>query len=159
MAINKKTSDKKEVKTSTSKIEFSIQSVSTNYFSISIPKIMYDISKATIDYNLDPSIKYSLENDLALIKIKISGFVNETKEKILDTEIAFTYHVKNFKSYMKEVSKDKWDFINPSDRIFITNLLSIAVSTTRGMLIEKTKGTIIEGKMLPIVNPNTFFKQ
>ncbi len=41
--------------------------------------------------------------------------------------------------------------------IVFANFIGVLISTTRGFLIDKSQGTPIEGAMIPIVNPLTFF--
>jgi|ERR1043165_9104046 hypothetical protein len=41
--------------------------------------------------------------------------------------------------------------------VILANFIGVLISTTRGFLIVKAQGTPIEGAIIPIVTPNSFF--
>ena len=137
---------------------FAIQGIFVNNFHIRIPKITYDVRKCEITYNVSPLIKYKIQDDLALIKSELKGDIHETNEIILEAEVAFTSKVHDLNKLMTEVDKDKWDFIDQKNKGILTSLLSVSLSTLRGIVFERVKGTIMDGKFIPVVNPNIFFK-
>lgn len=51
----------------------------------------------------------------------------------------------------------KKDFNGKIPNVVLANLIGIVLSTSRGFLILKSIGTVMEGILMPIMNPNMFF--
>ncbi len=65
---------------------------------------------------------------------------------------ACIYGVDNFDEVFKKVSEDKFD---TPDQIMFT-LISISLSTLRGILYEQFRGTYLHQAYLPIMDPKLF---
>ena len=90
--------------------------------------------------------------------MQIRAAINETKEEVLSIETLFFYKAENLNNYITEDKEKGWKFKDKRHLGLLTTLIGISISTMRGIMIEKSKGTLLDGKMLPIINPNTFIK-
>lgn len=74
----------------------------------------------------------------------------KTKHTILKCSIVTLYEVLDLKEHFNVRSNIDFDMNTTLE----TSLVSIAISTSRGVLMEKTNGTLIRNIILPIVNPS-----
>ena len=49
------------------------------------------------------------------------------------------------------------DFEGKLPNVVLANLIGVVLSTSRGFLILKSVGTLMEGIIMPMINPNLFF--
>lgn len=111
-------------------------------------------------YNFDyrAQTKANVENNLIFIEliVGISGRgVDKEKEedvKVGSFEFAFAYRVDNLDEMIQVEDTHK-----RLDKTLHMSLLGITLSTTRGIILEKTANTILDKAYLPIVNPATLF--
>ncbi|MEO6302142.1 MAG: hypothetical protein ABIP51_03110 [Bacteroidia bacterium] len=145
----------------TNLIEYALKSIQVNRYAYTLPKIkIVNVDNILFDYNITPVIRYNIKESLILVFIKSEIVVKETKEKIVDSEFVFVYSTKNLESFMESTPDEQiWKFKDPKNEGLIVTLIGVSLSTTRGMLFEKTRGTIAEGAPLPIMNPQTFIKK
>lgn len=68
------------------------------------------------------------------------------KSGMIGTE--FVFQVEDWGDWLREMEDDL--AIDPT---FVTTLGGVAYSTTRGMLMARAAGTILEGCILPIIDP------
>lgn len=144
--------------TKSDNIKYKLQAIKTVNFSFSLP--LKNIDKKTsfdIEYNVSPSVKFNISNDLILVIVKIKGRIKQTEEEVLYAENSFVYHASNLKTYLVKTEKSKtWKFIDARHDELITLLIGISVSTMRGVVYEKTKGTIFQNTPIPILDPSKF---
>jgi len=149
---------KSEEKTNT-EISYGLNAIHTSKFSISLPKIKYNISgKELLDYSINPIVKFNVEKSLIVITIEVFAIIKETKERIMDAEIVFFYNAKDLKNYVVFNEEKKWSFINSKDIGLTVVLIGISFSTMRGILLERCRGTVLEAHPLPIVDPKIFLE-
>lgn len=140
-------------------ISYSLSGIKSNRFNFSTPKGKFVVEEVKIDYTINPTIKYNIEEDLIFIIINVIAKINDTEEIILDSENTFIYHAKDLKTFMEPLEDTKsWKFKDQKDEGLIVTILGISISTLRGILYEKSRGTILELKLIPIVNPSVFIK-
>jgi hypothetical protein len=97
-----------------------------------------------IKIKLSPSIK-SIEIDSS-----INIFSDQTKDLLLaDIASVGKFEILNYEEIIKEYK----GMPNPIISVFI----GVLISTTRGFLILKSKDTLIDGALIPLSNPNSFF--
>lgn len=97
-----------------------------------------------IKIKLNPSIK-SIEIDSS-----INIFSDQTKDLLLaDIASVGKFEILNYEEIIKEYK----GMPNPIISVFI----GVLISTTRGFLILKSKDTLIDGALIPLSNPNSFF--
>ncbi|MDP3830182.1 MAG: hypothetical protein Q8Q47_02855 [Ignavibacteriaceae bacterium] len=133
-------------------ISFRIKNISTLEFSIR--NIQLD---QTFDKDQFP-IQISLGTQIDPLNkfISVDTFVNifadpENKNKICGLTTRVVYEVENLQS---TVVVEGNNIKIPES--FMTTLISIALSTTRGILTAKTEGTLLHDVFMPIVNPTSF---
>lgn len=149
--------DKKE---NTPLISYSLSAIQTNRFNFSSPKINIPFDEVNVDYNITPIIKYNIKDDLILVGVNVKAKISGAEENILDAESTFIYHAKDLKTFMEPLEDtNTWKFLDAKHEGLLVAILGISISTLRGILYEKLRGTILELKLIPIVNPSTFFKK
>jgi len=102
--------------------------------------------KLKIDY------KWNIENNRFGVIVGVLYFMNyqEQKHLILETSILIHYEVYELNKHFHVRSPNDFDMDIPLE----TSLVSIAISTSRGILIEKTNGTLVRNIILPVVQPS-----
>ncbi len=105
---------------------------------------VYEV-KLKIDYRWD------FENNHFGVIVGILYLMDfeEKKHTILKSSIISQYEVYDLKEHFKVKSNNDFE-MNIS---LETSLVSIAISTARGILMERTNGTLIRNIILPLVNP------
>ena len=99
-----------------------------------------------LETRLDPAQKVSIIITTAEIK-------SDNKPDILGVlSSACIFEIINFQEIFKQVSSDKFDA--PDDIMF--TLISISLSTLRGIMFEHFKGTHLHQAYLPIMDPKAF---
>lgn len=78
----------------------------------------------------------------------------ETKEDFAELQVENTFEVRPFKDVVKLKETGVYDI--PDD--ILHNLVSLSISTVRGILFEKLKGTIVQNEVYPLINPTSFFE-
>ncbi|MGK9367941.1 hypothetical protein ACSSWA_03475 [Melioribacter sp. Ez-97] len=114
------------------------------------------IIKENINFDVKIGLGLEEKNNIIHIStfIKILKTKKNDKDKLCELITQISYQVEELKK-----------FINPDDKeiklpdILVHTLISISLSTTRGILSEKTRGTILEDIYLPILDPKKFIKQ
>lgn len=138
----------------TTKITSNIQSINcTRFITPTIPKSEREIlikSKFAFEFNIE------VKTDIATKQVTIGSFIkiySDDKKTLCLGEIDTTgvFHVENY----SEVSNG-----NPALPInAISMFVGVLIGTTRGILIERSKGTLFEGVFMPIVDATAFFRQ
>lgn len=67
--------------------------------------------------------------------------------------IEFHIHVDNFEDFIKED-----EGVNKINNLLLGTLLSIAYSTARGIVFDRTQGTHLNGVILPVIDPKELEK-
>lgn len=94
----------------------------------------------------------SEEKLACLVTIKL--VIIETREEFAELKVENIFEIKPFKDVIKSKSEDSYDI---PDTI-LHNLISLSVSTVRGILSEKLKGTVAQNEVYPLVDPSSLFK-
>lgn len=153
---------KHPVNTPLNPIKYALKEITTNRFSLKLPSKDIDPEKVIeleIKHNLSPIIKYKVDNDLIIIILKVSTFIQETDEVVMEAETAFVYHALNLKEYLEhDKEKNAWKFLDVRNEALLLTLIGISLSTMRGILHERVRGTILESAPIPILNPANFLK-
>lgn len=91
----------------------------------------------------------SIEVDIQ-VKIAENGF---EREPLLSLTTKIRFEIVNF----DKLTGDKTEKIFLPDA-FLATIIGLAISTTRGMLVEKTAGTSLSVFILPVINPMDIVK-
>ena len=134
-------------------ITFSIKEIKTLKFEIINIANDYQLIKENLQFQIHPLTFMDYEKKILGFDIIISVFLDKEKQnKICELITRISYKVLNL-----------YDLIPPDDKFsskipenFMHTLLSIALSTSRGILSAKTEGSLLNGIYLPIINPSVF---
>ena len=142
-------------------IQYGLKTIHVNKYSYTMPirKVAED-EKIGFNYNITPNVKYNLKENLILVFMQIDIVIRETTEKLVEAEFAFIYSANDLNSFVElEEETQIWKFKDEKNEGLIVTLIGVSLSTARGILFEKTRGTIIESGPLPIMNPSVFVKK
>lgn len=111
----------------------------------------YDPDK--INFNLGVNINVDPGSKLITIMFPVQIFSDETHSELLGSiHTKGEFIIKNFDELFEEHGKKL-----PMN--IIASLVGVLLSSTRGMLILLSKGTVFEKAIIPIINPVVFFSQ
>lgn len=130
-------------------IQYRLVNIDVSEFFLSNPKNKFSTKESNlVGYDFSANIAYNLELDHLIMSIGVRAKINETDEFIMNSIISFVYHVKNLSDSIKTDGKTK-----SIENKILELFLSISISTTRGIIFEKTRGSILQAEIIPIVNP------
>jgi hypothetical protein len=112
----------------------------------------------SFDFKVDFNTGFNLEEGLvkADFAINISSVSKEpTTEATSTYHFVFLFHVDDLKENA-QLAEDKSMDWNP----FLANAIaSITYSTSRGILMSRVQGTVMQDFILPVVDPNTLWNK
>ncbi len=112
-----------------------------------------DVKKLkSVDFAYEFSVSFKLDDNRGCVKLDCTIKVYSDKTLKLYLGEMESLGIFELKEYAKV--KDKFKGI-PNQ--LIANFAAILLSTTRGFLILKSRETIIDGAILPIIDARTFF--
>lgn len=138
------------------KIEFRLDNITLIQFYIKNDLSHKKINKEDIDFDIKIGMNADEKNNIINIDTLI-GMVKrnaDNKDKVCELITRISYEVKELEQFK---DPDNKEIIIPD--VLVHTLFSISLSTTRGILSEKTRGTILENVYLPILDPKKFVKQ
>ncbi|MEM3091529.1 MAG: hypothetical protein QXD05_00125 [Candidatus Pacearchaeota archaeon] len=135
----------------TEKIGFRLKKISLIKFFIENKLDSSSIDEKEIKFDI--KIGLSIDDKNSIINVDTYVELSKDNYKLCELITRISYEIKELEKLQKSDDKE----INLPD-IFVTTLISISISTTRGILSEKTKGTFLEGAYLPIVDPKKFVR-
>ncbi len=86
-----------------------------------------------------------------LITVKI--VINETNEEFAELKVESIFEIKPFDNIKKSKSGEGYEIPD----VLMFNIASLSVSTVRGILFEKLKGTIVQNEIYPLADLSTLF--
>lgn len=140
------------------KISIRIQEISINEVCLTQPEKQiidtFDRSKLDITFNLglSPDIENEIFSIATTITYKYKKNKNQSVE-MLKLSSTFNFQIKNAGAIIK---KHKEGFEIPDD--LAEDLVGIVISTSRGIILEKSSGTFINKLILPMVGPRELLK-
>lgn len=139
------------------RLSFGLRSIRELDYRIVNPYTLFpkrNLSNDQFDFNIKIEYKWDLEKDLFGIVFKTNIMLKEDIEKnhLLKLDLLYDFKVHNLKDFLKVESKKYFEM----NEFLESSLVNIAISTTRGILFEKTKGEIFNQMMIPIVDPKSF---
>lgn len=96
----------------------------------------------------------NIDEKLIRVLFKIDIFILDEKGKKTGTDASYTNEFIFQVDNLDELTKLLENGIVEIDVELSKTLLSLAFSTSRGMIFSRTQGTILNGIILPVVNPN-----
>ena len=114
------------------------------------------IKEFAVGYKLNTL--YSPEDRFVVIELSVSCKPAGDQKK-LSIKGKFctrlTYHVQNFEELTSPLEEEP--HVTPNELLLLT-LVSVSFSTTRGMILTKTAGTVLEGFTLPMMDARQLVK-
>ncbi|TXE16498.1 hypothetical protein ES731_13890 [Psychroflexus gondwanensis] len=138
------------------KLDMRFSSIKVNKFS------QFDLSKE-FDLSNKPFVNFISNFGFKITpgENKISCFINvemkiiETNEAFAELKVENIFEIKPMSLISKPNNKGGYDIPNDILRTIVT----ISISTVRGILSEKLKGTVIQNEIYPLINPSSIFEQ
>ena len=131
-------------------VEFSLKGIDLVDFALTRPNTpTVDTNAITFDIGIQHRV--NKENKMVLAIIHVDIYSKEKDFKFGSITVNYAFEVKDLEHFVSK-NKDLFDFPEP----FITSINSIAISTTRGILFSKLKGTFLHHSFLPIIDPRSF---
>lgn len=134
-------------------LSFSIGHANERYFSSE--DLISSAFRVHSEESLSPSenlvrIILSFEVD-AIIESAEEGKKPDEVPGLGSFHLGFSFVVDNFDELIRTPDAQNSDY--QIDQMLGRHLLAIAYSTARGMILVKTTGTVLEGAILPIIDP------
>jgi len=124
-----------------------------------LPEILENPAKPAnfkVSYSQNSAFNFDLKNIRIRLEILLDGL--DDKDQSLgihgDFGIEFHFHIENLENFLEES-----DGIKKVSSILGSTLVSIAFSTARGIILERSQNTILNGIILPIIDPNQLIKE
>ncbi|MEO9884411.1 MAG: hypothetical protein ABJR05_09910 [Balneola sp.] len=135
---------------------FNLASIKTLSFSIREPK---DLKNATdlnyeINYDFIPKIGIDFDDKKVKIVLDVNGTIQNTDELLLDSSVEFIFSIHN----LEDLISKKKDGFEIKDSQWTVVILSVALSTLRGIIFAKSEGSFLQKKPIPVIDPNKFIK-
>ena len=104
------------------------------------------------------SIQYSKSDKIIIVKTDIV-VENDTSSRVITViggrlVVNFYFKIENLNDYLTHLEGDE----SQMDVSLAVNLVNVAYSTSRGLFFLKSRDTILEDLILPIVNPMDLIK-
>lgn len=136
------------------KIEVGIKiiAIKTLKFLINNTEEALKTDRSNFQFNIALATYISIQKQVIGFKVIIDLYTDkEMKNKVAELIVAIEYNISNFEKVVikKEKEITVAEFVMPT-------LISIAISTARGIFASKIEGSALEGVYLPIINPNNF---
>lgn len=133
-------------------INFRLLNVNEKEISISdLPNGEVVIDESKLSLNFGVGVEHKLEDNILIIKIFVD-YVYDLKEgetvELLKCKLDLSFHVENIHEAVKVID----DNTTNVDDTLLKSVVGIAIGTTRGFLVAKTKGYAVSKFPLPIVN-------
>ncbi|EAY23884.1 hypothetical protein [Microscilla marina] len=100
-----------------------------------------------------------LEQSLIGIRLYVLLDGQDENDELLELKgrfgIEFEFEVENLRDFVEV--KNSGEII--LDAVFAATIMGIAYSTARGIVFQKTEGTILSGVILPILDPASLLKK
>ena len=137
-------------------VSFSTKIVEIKMDDFVVEELVKSKSQFNLDnfqYEFNAGIGIDLPRQELTVKLNTNIYSEiEKKNKIGHINSHGIFYVVNFSDILKD-----WE--NKIPNFVLASFIGIVLSTTRGFLIDKSQDTLIEGAMIPIVNPLTFFPE
>lgn len=137
-------------------VTFRISSIKTIRFNIDNSEDIRNIDRKSFFFNISLGTLINPANKI--IGFDVIQFVSLDKEmsnKVCELISHIDFEIVNFDEIVQKT--DKINEIKIPDQIMLT-LISISLSTARGIFAAKVEGSALEGVYMPVIDPATFKK-
>lgn len=122
-----------------------------------------DVDISSVDnYTIDfgANIGSSIENNMVRILFDVKFTGCDKNEKPVNAagkyEVDYVFRIEDLAKHVDIAQEGKKIILHPDLSVM---LISIVYSTTRGIILTRTQGTILEGLILPVADPNELIKR
>ncbi len=137
-------------------ITFKISSIKTLKFFIDNIDEIRQIDRKSFHFNITLGTLINPQTKLiGFDVIQVVYLDKELTRKVGELNSRIEFEIINFEEVVQHNEKIKE--IKVPDQV-MTTLISISLSTARGIFASKVEGSALEGVYMPIVNPSTFKK-
>ena len=134
-------------------ITFGIKEIKTLKFTINNVPEAYKIPKEKFQFQILPASFFSYTEKIIGFDVIVNIFFDDNDRKIICELISrITFDIKNLHDFVS-IKNQKAPQLPES---LMQTLLSISLSTTRGILFSKTEGSVLSGVNMPVLNPSNF---
>jgi hypothetical protein len=144
------------------KVSFRIHQIREISFSYFEPneEITRGVTVENVKYSFDSSFKVNTKKNLFEIELQVvclveNPQVNGKVAEVMAYRTQNDFVVENLSEFVT-IKEDKKFKMNNT---LLATLVGIAVSTTRGMIISRTRGSWINQFYVPVINPKDFLEQ
>ena len=135
------------------KITFNSKLIEFNLIEFSlvptINELPFDVNMLAYGFTFNATINPT--EGLFTVSCLVEIFTDNSKSTLLGKiQTSGSFHILNFSEFLKS-----FDVNVPTN--IVSMFMGMILSTTRGVLFEKSKGTPIEGALIPMVNTNALF--
>jgi len=135
-------------------VTFRILSIKTLKFTIDNNEVVSKTDRKLFKFNISLATFFNPKNKIVGFDIIQAVFLEEDMtQKVSELISRIEFEIVNFEEVIKHNEDQKK--INVPDQIMMT-LISISLSTARGIFAAKVEGSALEGVYMPIVNPASF---
>ncbi len=133
-----------------------LDNISVDNYSFKNPTKKFNIvKKGFVGFSFSFKFGVNFNSRNLEIKILLLGTIKETEEEILTSQVTFTYNIKELVDIVK-IDDNSHEMSIPDE--FLEVLISLSVSTFRGIIYEKNMGTLIQNEIIPIVDTKSMIK-
>lgn len=124
-----------------------------------------NFSQSNLEFNKENKPKVEFRTDFAfgvfpddsklgcLLTIKV--LLPDSIEEFAELKVEFSFKIKPFDEVVSIKGEDSYEIPDA----LMHNLASISLSSARGILFEKLRGTALQNEIYPLVNPANLFEQ
>ncbi len=110
--------------------------------------------KPLVEFQSNFQIKVLKNEEKLACLVTVKIIIIETREEFSELQVENIFEINPLKSIIKSKSENSYDI---PDAI-LHNLISLSVSTVRGILSEKLRGTFAQNEIYPLLDPVALFK-
>jgi hypothetical protein len=125
---------------------FRIVDIRVDEFSMSSSDVEFTDNELSIDF--EPIIGYNLKETTVLIGFNVK-YSLPNKTPLLNSKCSIIFEFTDEKDFLN--FPEEGEPLLKND--IISSILGITISTVRGILYEKTKGSELQKVLIPIINP------
>ena len=132
--------------------KFRLVSIDELKFSFSSDEALDEDRQIAQSFGIATAIRYDWNTDQNIIGIVIDNKYQrqDNQKDVLQFECRINFVVEDLESFV-DIRDPQNDF--DMDESLETTLVSISISTIRGMLFERTRGTVFHKHLLPLMDP------
>ncbi len=111
--------------------------------------------KAKVEFRTDFAFGVFPDTSKLSCLLTIKVLLPELNDEFAELKVEFSFKIKPFNEIV--INKGENAFEIPDT--LMHNLASISLSSARGILFEKLRGTVLQNEIFPLVNPANLFEK